>query len=774
MFRLPNCVHGDRLVSDAIFRLVAAAIGAVLLGAPFASAQTQAAKIAVAFSLTGPAKSIGAPELDGVRLAIEEANTDGGVPTIELSVTDDASKIDEGRRLARQIGAGDALMVLGPATTLMAVETGPLYAEAGVVAIGSTTGDDVTAPRTFFRPFFSTSDGGEMLASYLRYVLRGSRAVVIFKDDSYGRLASDGFRRAAGRLGITTDYRSFSTVAESEQAARLAAADPTNPAIVIAGYDADCVPVLMALRRHGARGTILGTVTMAGEEFNAHFADQPEERQTPGFFTEGVYAPSPVIFDSGNAETLAFADRYRARFGREPTLFSAQGYEGARLAMAAIRATATGAASDLQTRREAIRTYLVSLDGPAHGIAGLNGPLWFTPERGRQQALRIGRFENGRFVSAPGQLVPVSNPDPAEIAAGAIVDTGAGRFARRQQVVYTGVFLNEIPRLDVARSRFTAGFYLWMRFAGGDGAADPTEIEFTDLVRGSSDGLQPAEERVLHDGMTYRLWRMLGDFKSDFDLHHYPADRQTLEVRFFNAHAASDRIVYVKDRRFDRGAVPIAAAATAAGPDGGAALAGEAARPPSTSVAADAFGSTVAPAAFRNLTQWEPLRTSQRRDNLVTESSLGDPDLVGLERVRELSGFVVAVDLHRRVLATLVKSLLPLGLMALIMYASLYFPANLVKEKVAVAITAALSGAVLLSSINAQLGGIGYIIAVEYVFYIYFALCLLCIVAVLTAESFRAAARQSSAIAVDHLGRHLFVVGGAATIAAAWLAYLRW
>jgi hypothetical protein len=55
------------------------------------------------------------------------------------------------------------------------------------------------------------------------------------------------------------------------------------------------------------------------------FAGEPEERQTPGFFTEGIYAESPVVFDSSNAETLAFADRFRNRFGRPPTLWAAQG-----------------------------------------------------------------------------------------------------------------------------------------------------------------------------------------------------------------------------------------------------------------------------------------------------------------------------------------------------------------------------------------------------------------------------------------------------------------
>src|SRR5262249_5195989 len=159
----------------------------------------------------------------------------------------------------------------------------------------------------------------------------------------------------------------------------------------------------------------------------------------PGFFTEGVYAASPVILDSGNAETLAFADRYRARFGRDPSYISAQGYEAARVAVAAVRATQASAGSGLMARRAPLRSHLGSLNGPANAIAGLTGPLWFTADRGRLQALRIGRFQSGRFESAPSQLVPVPHPDATEIASGDIVDIGGGRFARRQQVIYTGV-----------------------------------------------------------------------------------------------------------------------------------------------------------------------------------------------------------------------------------------------------------------------------------------------------------------------------------------------
>jgi branched-chain amino acid transport system substrate-binding protein len=138
----------------------------------------------------------------------------------------------------------------------------------------------------------------------------------------------------------------------------------------------------------------------------------------------------------------------------------------------------------------------------------------------------------------------------------------------------------------------------------------------------------------------------------------------------------------------------------------------------------EAFVNT-SPVAFRNLSQWEPLRTSQRRDNLVTQSALGDPGPVGLERVRDFSGFSFTIELRRRVLSTLSKTLLPLGLMALILYASLYFPSSMATPKVTAVVTSAMSGTVLLPTINSQLGNIGYVIHVEYAFYAFFS-CACC------------------------------------------------
>jgi ABC-type branched-subunit amino acid transport system substrate-binding protein len=741
------------------------AIGvAAMLAFPLA-ASAQTLKIALAASLTGWGQTAGQPALHAAQLAVDEANAEGDGLRIELLTYDDKSDADAAREAAWRVAADGALVVVGPVISVFSLAAGPVYAQAGLVSIAATAhGDRVTANATTFRPVFSSSDMGGALAAYIRHVLGGRKAVVLFTDNGFGRPMSEGFLASADKLGVVASARAIAGPDDRAAAARERAADPDTPPIVLAMTDDDATPLLLALRRAGVTSPLFGSSATASDAFAASFSGQPEARHDPGFFTDGMYAITPSMLDSANGETLAVAARYRTRFGQDLQWEAAQAYDSTRLAIAAVReANATGGASpDIAAQRKAVRDYLVGLDGPEHAVQSLTGSLWFTPDRGRRQATRIGRFHGILFESAPVQLVPVDTATAAERASGVVVETGPGLFARRQQVVYTGIYLNEISRIDIAPSTFTADFYLWLRFANGmagPGAADATDIDFPDLVRGSFDANRAAAGGDLDDGTTYRLWRIRGDFKNDFDLHRYPYDRQHLVARLFNARAASDQIVYVQDRR------SIGEATSDFVTVGG---------PTSRGGAGKAADTPISSEAFHNLTQWNPVHAVERRDVLVTNSALGDPRLVGVARVRELSGFRLEVDVLRRTIATLAKTLLPLGIMTLIMFASLYFPHGLVKEKITVAITAALSGAVLLSSVNSQLGAVGYTMAVEYVFYGFFGLCLLCIVSVLAAERLRVAGRLPMATSTEAGTRWLYLAMMIVTATAAVIVASRW
>ena len=84
------------------------------------------ARIAVSVWLSGPASVFGQPNLDGATLAAEAANTERGRPRIEPDVHDDGGEPEKASQETHEIGAGDALLVVGPAITPMTLAAGPL------------------------------------------------------------------------------------------------------------------------------------------------------------------------------------------------------------------------------------------------------------------------------------------------------------------------------------------------------------------------------------------------------------------------------------------------------------------------------------------------------------------------------------------------------------------------------------------------------------------------------------------------------------------------
>src|SRR4051812_42019728 len=116
-------------------------VGAVALLAPaFGSANAFGGQIevAAAISLTGDAATFGVGSLEGIKLAIEEANADREKARIDLKVYDDKSTAEGAREIAAKVVVSPAALVIGPSSSLTSLAAGPIYAQAGVAAIATT------------------------------------------------------------------------------------------------------------------------------------------------------------------------------------------------------------------------------------------------------------------------------------------------------------------------------------------------------------------------------------------------------------------------------------------------------------------------------------------------------------------------------------------------------------------------------------------------------------------------------------------------------------
>src|SRR4051812_13022494 len=444
-------------------------------------------RIAFANSLTGPTSSPGEEILAAIKLYIDEVNRTGGVSghPIELVLFDDASSPEVAHANVQKIADSPCVAVLGHFLSTVSLAAGQGYKAARIPALtGASSADAVTIDNPYyFRAQTPVSTQGRSSAEYLRHVFKTPVVLLLHSRDNYGLSFLKGFSEGyenekliARGFDASRDLRGGSLRATVE-----AAASDREPGIVVIGTAVDNVPeVLKAVRRQGMKTPVMATGGAGTDEFLRNLASEPEEKERPGFFSENLYAATPVIFDSASAAAQAFAAEYERVTGNAPGWIGARAYDTARLMVEALRrAGIQNRPETKQADRERVRAELGKINRPGTAVTGITESLYFDANRDMPRPSRVGFFRHGRFITAPLQLVLVENPEAIDlnedVRKGYIVSLGS-RHYWLQRVVYTGIDINRVNRIDVKQGTFNIDFYLWMRYSGEDDA--PTQIEF--------------------------------------------------------------------------------------------------------------------------------------------------------------------------------------------------------------------------------------------------------------------------------------------------------
>ncbi len=691
--------------------------------------------------MSGALEPVGTEIRQAVQLYLDDVNRTGGVDghPIVLDLFDDKGAAAVARDNVPAIADSPALAVLGHFLSAASLAAGPGYAAAHIPAVTSQAlADGITLGNPYyFRVQTPNSQQGVWLAHYIREVLlprsgdfpSRTNVDLVTSDDDFGRSFARGFVTAMGEqiprtLTFSGDPK---TIIAAAQKTTDALAGGSEPRIIVIGASIDVsAPLVKAIRRRGIQSMLV--VGAAGSDtYLANFADEPEERAIPGFFTSNLYTTASVMFDTVGPVGQRFAEEYAAATGRRPSWFSAGGNDAIRVLVEALRrAHPANTKQNKAADREKVRAALASIDSPEQAVPGLDGPLYFDAGRDMPRSLRFGYYDRGRLVSAPLQLVAVQRPDRIdlmkELRAGNVINIGQ-EFFWIQRVVYAGIDIAHLNHIDIKGGTFNADLYVWLRY-GGDNE-DPTHIEFPDLqpqlLEVSFDPAKPADQGVF-DGLNYRLYRISGDFKAEYDLHDFPFDNQSLIVRFQNQEEPREKVAYVTDTfglHFHRpDPVPFEKRS-----------------------------------AYSDLQLWHVSDVGYFVHSFSISSTQGRPALFDDDSRNEYGGFDVAIQVHRDVVAFMIKTLVPLFLLVLVVFATLFFPTSLTKERTTIPVTGILTSAVLLISISNQLPSLGYTIALEYIFYVFFGLCLMAMCAGFMSEILRNKKYHGHAIAVDLIAR---------------------
>ncbi len=732
-------------------------VTAVIITTNFNKANQENITIAMVAPLSNAGavtERVGESIIRGAQLCINQVNKAGGIEgrKVQLKIYDDQGKIDVAEKVAREIVQSPAVAVIGHSSSNTSLAAGKIYQAAGIPAItGSATADAVTTENEwYFRTIFNDSFQGKFIATYLRKVLGYSKISIIRGYDAYGlnlgKNIETAFEELGGEIVIqwelprnqsqATDQIIIQELLEFKENERL------PEAIVFATNRDQVTNLLREIKNRNLNLSLFGGDDIGDVGFAQSFSDLPEEKETPGFFTNGVYGIVPIMYYVANDRAQQFRQTFAEVYKIAPGWSAASYYDATIAVVEAIHRTlltekdlakSAFTGKDIKKDRFRVREGLLRINTPDTAVETGMRRFYFDKNNTVTLPPSVGIFDHRQIVSAFTQLQIIPNikailNSEAEIASGNILQMGQ-QYLKKTDIVYVGLDINEVNYLDEKSSSYVVDFYLWFRYQGN---LNPDQIEFSNY---GIDRLDSGEKLTIKEpirtgeenGVKYKIYRVKADFHEKFDFQDYPFDKQRLSVRFRHTELTRDRLIYAID------------------------LIGM------QNITGKELFNQWKQKVFREITSWTPTKRTFFQDTLVKDSTLGYRQLIDTKSNLEYSQFNAIIDIKRELLSFSIKNLLPLWFFVAVAYQCLFLSFDLLSAEL-------FSGLLLavvfyhLSLIEALPDGIGYVVALDYAFYLlYFLFGLeLTLVTVGSSKKFRNNQIQRKKLIL--LGRVLFPV----------------
>ena len=237
---------------------VAAAVAAV---AGLASAQdVQVVKIGHVAPMSGSQAHYGKDNENGVRMAIEDLNTQnivigGRKIKFEIQAEDDAADPKQGAAVAQKLCDAKVAGVVGHLNSGTTIPASKVYNDCGIPHVtGAATNPGLTKPgyKTTYRIIANDNALGSGLAFYAADALKLKKVAIIDDRTAYGQGVADVFKRTAVSKGMQVVDEQFTTDKATDFMAILTAIKSKNPdAIFYGGMDAQGGAMLRQMEQLG-------------------------------------------------------------------------------------------------------------------------------------------------------------------------------------------------------------------------------------------------------------------------------------------------------------------------------------------------------------------------------------------------------------------------------------------------------------------------------------------------------------------------------------------
>lgn len=360
--------------------------------------------IAAAAACGGEPGSVAIGYASGVHLpnaaTLAQADMDStrrpGQARIIIATGDTGSQVESGASLLTEVERAlrlsrraDIVAVVGPGGSREALQSAPMYREAGIPNVIPTATSrrlgGLRASAFVLAP--SDSIQGEFIGAFATDPLRARRALLFYVPDEYG------LGLAAG-VTVSLAARNIALLAQIpvEPTGLCQPRRPQNPYDdVVAAALLFGIPDVVILATRTPEGACLARAVHQRVPAARYLAGdgvlvEPLLAAMAGPSLDSIYVVAfwtPGATDSASRE---FVTRFRFVTGRDPRSDDAMFYDATMLLAQAIRAEGPD--------RESVRRYLLSLGRDRPPYQGVTGPIAFTP--GSPRPLIMTRIRQGR------------------------------------------------------------------------------------------------------------------------------------------------------------------------------------------------------------------------------------------------------------------------------------------------------------------------------------------------------------------------------------------
>lgn len=303
-------------------------------GGPGPQKSTGEIRVGAILPLTGDIAEYGKRCKDGMDLAVEEINSQGGAgrPSVSVLYEDDQGVPASGVNAATKLISSDKVnAIVGAVASSVTLAIVPITDKNQVVLFSPASSSPKLSgiSKYFFRNWPSDVFEASALAEFAFNELKIKSVAILYVNNEYGIGLQTEFERRFKELGGDIPDIAAYAQASSDFRPYITKALGGHPgAIYLAGYHVDMAKATKQLRQLGFKGQILGDADYGVEEL-VKIAGKAAEG---AIFAAPGYDPG-----KGDAAMKAFAEKFKTKYNRDPSQFEANAYDALKLIVEAGR-----------------------------------------------------------------------------------------------------------------------------------------------------------------------------------------------------------------------------------------------------------------------------------------------------------------------------------------------------------------------------------------------------------------------------------------------------